>query len=70
MSRVAGSLIPGINAFSAPVFRHDGKMALAITGLGPAGLVPPNWNGTIPKAIRAAALDISRRMGWRATTPG
>jgi len=65
MSRVAGSLIPGINAFSAPVFGHDGKMALAITGLGPAGLVPPNWNGPVPKAIRAAALDISRRLGWR-----
>lgn len=70
MSRVVGAVIPGINAFSAPVFGHDGKMALAITGLGPAGLVPPNWNGTIPKAIRAAALDISRRMGWRATTRG
>jgi DNA-binding IclR family transcriptional regulator len=67
MSRVAGSLIPGINAFCAPVFNHDGKMALAIAGLGPAGLVPPHWNGSMPKAIRAAALDISRQMGWRAT---
>jgi DNA-binding IclR family transcriptional regulator len=66
MSRVTGSLIPGINAFSAPVFNHEGKMALAITGLGPAGLMPPNWNGPVPKAIRAAALDISRQMGWRA----
>lgn len=65
MSRAVGSVIPGINAFSAPVFDHDGKMALAITGLGPAGLMPSNWNGPIPKAIRAAALDISRRMGWR-----
>lgn len=66
MSRAVGSVIPGINAFSAPVFNHDGKMALAITGLGPAGLVPPSWNGPIPKAIRAAALSISRQMGWRA----
>ncbi|NJD36658.1 MAG: IclR family transcriptional regulator [Betaproteobacteria bacterium] len=65
MSRAVGSVIPGINAFSAPVFDHDGKMALAITGLGPAGLMPSNWNGPIPKAIRAAALDISRRRGWR-----
>ena len=67
MSRVVGSVIPGINAFCAPVFNHDGKMALAITGLGPAGLMPPNWSGPVPKAIRAAALDISRQMGWRAT---
>ena len=65
MSRVVGSLIPGINAFSAPVFNHDGKMALAITGLGPAGLLPPNWNGPVPKAIRAAAQTISRQLGWR-----
>jgi DNA-binding IclR family transcriptional regulator len=66
MSRVVGSVIPGINAFCAPVFNHDGKMALAITGLGPAGLLPPNWNGPIPKAIRAAAQSISRQLGWRA----
>ena len=65
MSRVVGSLIPGINAFSAPVFNHDGKMALAITGLGPAGLMPPHWNGPMPKAIRAAACRISRQLGWR-----
>ena len=66
MSRAVGSVIPGINAFSAPVFNHDGQMALAITGLGPAGLVPPNWNGPVPKAIRNAALAVSRQMGWTA----
>ncbi|MCF8151584.1 MAG: IclR family transcriptional regulator [Burkholderiaceae bacterium] len=67
MSRAIGSVIPGINAFSAPVFNHDGQMAAAITGLGPAGLLPPNWNGPAPKAIRAAAQNISRQLGWRAT---
>ena len=66
MSRVVGSLIPGINAFCAPVFNHDGKMALAITGLGPAGLMPPDWNGPMPKAICAAAQGISRQLGWSA----
>ena len=65
ISRAIGSVIPGINAFSAPVFNHDGKMALAITGLGPAGLMASNWNGPMPKAIRAAAQSISRRLGWR-----
>lgn len=65
ISRVVGSLIPGINAFSAPVFNHDGKMALAITGLGPAGLMPPDWNGPMPKAILGAARGISRQLGWR-----
>jgi len=68
MSRAVGSVIPGINAFSAPVFNHEGKMALAITGLGPAGLFPPDWEGPIPNAIRAAAHAISRQLGWRAPT--
>jgi DNA-binding IclR family transcriptional regulator len=66
MSRAVGSVIPGINAFCAPVFNHEGQMALAITALGPAGLFPPNWNGPMPKAIAAAARSISRRLGWRA----
>jgi DNA-binding IclR family transcriptional regulator len=66
MSRAVGSVIPGINAFCAPVFNHDGKMALAITGLGPAGLLPSNWNSPVAKAIHAAAHSISRQLGWRA----
>jgi DNA-binding IclR family transcriptional regulator len=65
MSRTVGGVIPGINAFAAPVFDHQGKVALAVAGLGPAGLVPPHWNGVLPKAIRAAALDVSRELGWR-----
>jgi DNA-binding IclR family transcriptional regulator len=65
MSRAVGSVIPGINAFCAPVFDHEGKMALAITGLGPAGLFPPNWNSPTAKAIGAAARSISRQLGWR-----
>jgi len=67
MSRTVGSVIPGINAFAAPVFDHDGKMALAIAGLGPAGLVPPHWNGRMPKALLAAAQVLSRQLGWRPT---
>ena len=67
MSRAVGSVIPGINAFCAPAFDHEGKMALAVAGLGPAGLMPPDWNGPMAKAIRAAAQAISRRMGWCAT---
>lgn len=66
MSRVVGSVIPGINAFCAPVFDREGKMALAITGLGPAGLFPPDWNSPMAQAIGATAKNISRQLGWRA----
>jgi DNA-binding IclR family transcriptional regulator len=70
MSRAVGSVIPGVNAFAAPVLNHDGKMALAIAGLGPAGLVPSHWSGPLPKAIRATALTISHRLGWHALPVG
>jgi DNA-binding IclR family transcriptional regulator len=65
LSRVVGAVLPGINAFAAPVFDHEGHMALAIAGLGPAGLVPADWNGPMPQAIRATARAISHRLGWR-----
>jgi DNA-binding IclR family transcriptional regulator len=65
MSRTLGGVIPGINAFAAPVFDHEGKMSLAVAGLGPAGLVPQHWNTALPKAIHAAALAVSRELGWR-----
>ena len=64
MTRVTGSVLPGINAFAAPVFSHDGTMALALAGLGPAGLVPADWNGALPSAIKAAAESASRGLGW------
>jgi DNA-binding IclR family transcriptional regulator len=65
MSRAVGSVLPGVNAFCAPVFDHEGKMVLAITGLGPAGLFPSHWNGAIPRAISDSASRISRALGWQ-----
>jgi DNA-binding IclR family transcriptional regulator len=70
LSRAVGSVLPGINAFCAPVFDHEGRMVLAIAGLGPAGLFPSAWNGGIPRAIGAAAIDVSRRLGWKPPTEG
>ena len=37
ISRASGSLIPGVNGFSAPVFDHSGNMVAAITSLGTIG---------------------------------
>ena len=70
LSRAVGSVLPGINAFCAPIFDHEGKMALAITGLGPAGLFPSAWSGSIPRAIGEAAREVSRRLGWKPSRQG
>lgn len=68
LSRAVGSVLPGINAFCAPIFDHEGRMVLAITGLGPAGLFPPAWTGSIPRAIGEAAREVSQRLGWKPAT--
>ena len=63
MTRAVGSVLPGINAFCAPVFDHEGSMVLAIAGLGPDLLFSAEWDGPIPTAIRDAARTVSHRLG-------
>jgi len=64
ISRASGSLTPGINGFSAPVFDHSGSMVAAITSLGPVGEFDVEWNSTTAKAMLAAAANLSRRLGY------
>lgn len=64
MTRVMGTVLPGINAFCAPVFDHEGAMVLAIAALGPASLFKAEWTGSVPRAIALAASSVSGRLGW------
>jgi len=64
MARAVGHPIPGINAFSAPVFDHNGHIALAITAMGPAGGFNPDWDGPIAHRVHACADAISGRLGY------
>lgn len=66
MTRTQGTVIPNVNGYSAPVFNHDGKMAVAITSLGPAGQFPTAWNSPVAKAVLAAARRASAELGWHA----
>ena len=63
LARAVGRPIPGINAFTAPVFDHTGHLALAITAMGPSGSFDPDWNGPIANQLRACAEAISGRLG-------
>ena len=63
ISRATGSLTPGINGFSAPVFDHTGRMAAAITSLGSVGEFNVEWDSPLAKAMRVAADNLSRRLG-------
>ncbi len=64
ISRATGSLTPGINGFSAPVYDHTGSMVAAITALGSMGEFDAEWDGPVAKAMRSAALDLSHRLGF------
>mgnify|MGYP001115812588 CR=1 FL=1 len=64
ISRATGSLTPGINGFSAPVFDHTGGMVAAITSLGSVGEFNVEWNSPLVKAILVAADDLSQRLGY------
>lgn len=63
LARALGHPIPGINAFSAPVFNGSGKMTLAITAMGPAGTFDTEWDGDTARHVKACAEAIARRLG-------
>jgi len=64
ISRATGSLTPGINGFSAPVYDHTGTMVAAITSLGAVGEFDVEWDSPVAKAMRATALGLSQRLGY------
>ena len=66
ISRATGSLTPGINGFSAPVFDHSGHMVAAITSLGSVGEFDVEWGSPVAKAMLAAAEKLSQRLGHNA----
>ncbi len=69
ISRSEGEIVPGVSAMAAPVFDHTGRMVLAITAIGPAGITDTAWNGVLASALKACGDTASQRLGHRAT-PG
>lgn len=65
LARAQGNPVPGINAFSSPVFDHTGEIALALTALGPAAEFDSNWTSAIALDVRLTANAISERLGYR-----
>lgn len=64
-SRAAERLLAGFNAFSAPVFGHDGKIRFALTVVGSSAHIDQAWDGLIARETRAHAEQLSRRLGYR-----
>ena len=66
ISRATGSLTPGINGFSAPVYDHTGHMVAAITSLGPVGEFNVEWDSPVASAMLQASALLSQRLGYQA----
>lgn len=64
LSRASGSLTPGINGFSAPVYDHSGRMVAAITSLGAVGEFDVDWESSAAISMRKAAIELSHRLGY------
>jgi DNA-binding IclR family transcriptional regulator len=64
LARAVERPIPGVNAFSAPVFDHTGSIALAITAIGPSHTFDGNWDGPIAEELRKCAANVSIRLGF------
>lgn len=64
LARASGSLTPGINGFSAPVYDHTGSMVAAITSLGSVGDFNVEWDSPVATAMLGAAQSLSHRLGF------
>jgi DNA-binding IclR family transcriptional regulator len=64
IARATGSLTPGINGFSAPVYDHTGNMVASITALGSMGEFNAEWDSPVAKAMITSAQNLSHRLGY------
>ena len=65
IAAVAGDLVPGVTALSAPVFDHRGRIAAAIGILGRSEDLAAKTSGHPADFLKGVALQISDRLGYR-----
>jgi len=56
----------GLTAIAAPVRDAEGKVIASISTSGPSFRIPADRIPTLASAVRHAADDVSRRLGWLA----
>lgn len=64
LTRALGRPIPNVNALSAPVRDHEGHTVLVLTAMGHEQDFPPDWDSPQAQALREAADEVSRRLGY------
>lgn len=63
VTRAVGKPIPGVNAFSAAAFDHEGVAAVVLTVLDHQDRLSSDWRSSGAIAVRKSADAITRRLG-------
>jgi DNA-binding IclR family transcriptional regulator len=66
---IQGLYFPGIDAIAAPVVDAAGKIAAAVTVLGPTTSFDASLQGSVARRLADTAAAISARLGYRGTWP-
>ncbi|WER46135.1 IclR family transcriptional regulator [Cupriavidus sp. WKF15] len=63
-ARTRGGVLPGINAFSMPVFDANGHLAMGLIVLGAQSIFDAEWGGTVDRRVREIAQQLSSELGY------
>ena len=63
VARTTGERYAGVVSFAVPIFDHGGDVTLALTSFGMAATYSSAWDGTVPKALKACAAELTERIG-------
>lgn len=70
-SAVSGyHLVPGVEAVAAPVFNFRGEISMAMLVVGVQGMFDMRPDGEVVTRLRAAANELSHRLGCEQLPPG
>jgi DNA-binding IclR family transcriptional regulator len=64
LSRVEGTLLPGLNAMAAPVFDYRGKLSSVIGLVGHRESLDMDGAGPIAQLLKSTAAELSARLGF------
>ena len=65
IARSIGTVVPGVNSISAPVFNDRGEIVMAISVMKPGLPADADPKGDTARAAKQSAMRISQRLGFR-----